>query len=142
METEINLGAMGRGRVEGGDIILIPVVPSLFTYSPCPRASIPILPFISITIFITITPHLNIYLYPDLDVDPHPDLQEGLGFRVQGLEFKVRDRGEYGDRDQSRGGGGEMEMEVVVGSSYLYLHLPTFLPTPRPYPYQRHQGTF
>ena len=78
METEINLGAMGRGRVEGGDIILIPVVPSLFTYSPRPHASIPILPFISIAIFISITPHPNIYLYLDLDVDPRPDLQEGL----------------------------------------------------------------
>ena len=82
---------MGRGRVEGGDIILIPVVPSLFTYSPCPRASIPILPFISITIFISITPHPNIYLYLDLDVDPRLIFRRVyvLGLRVYNLWLEI-----------------------------------------------------
>ena len=47
--------------------------------------------------------HFKIYFYLNLDVDPHPDIQEGLGFRVQGLEFKVRDRSVYGVRDQPRG---------------------------------------
>ena len=45
-------------------------------------------------------PHFKIYLHLNLDVNPHPDIQEGFGFRVQGLEFKVRDRSVYGDRDQ------------------------------------------
>ena len=36
-------------------------------------------------------------------VDPRPDTQEDLGFRVQCLEFKVRDISVYGDRDRSRG---------------------------------------
>ena len=37
------------------------------------------------------------------DQTPHPDIQEGFGFRVQGLEFNVRDISVYGDRDQPRG---------------------------------------
>ena len=45
---------------------------------------------------------LHLYLAPS-PYDPHPDLQEGLGFRVQCLEFKVRDGSVYGDRDRSRG---------------------------------------
>ena len=36
--------------------------------------------------------HLKIYFHLNLDVDLHPDIQEGFGFRVQGLEFEVRDR--------------------------------------------------
>ena len=59
---------------------------------------------------------LHLYIAPS-PYDPHPDLQEGRGFRVQCLKFNVRERSEYGDK--SRGGGGEMEMEVEVGSSYL-----------------------
>ena len=59
----------------------------LYLRTSLPHASIPIPP-ISITIFISISLHLNIYLYLDLGVDPRPDLQEGLGFRVQGLELK------------------------------------------------------
>ena len=47
--------------------------------------------------------HFKIYLHLNLDVDLHSDIQEGFGFRVQGLEFKVRDRSVHGDRDQSRG---------------------------------------
>ena len=59
---------------------------------------------------------LHLYIAPS-PYDPHPDLQERRGFRVQCLEFNVRERGEYGDKFRS--GGGEMEMEVEVGSSYL-----------------------
>ena len=47
--------------------------------------------------------HLKIYFHLNLYVDPHPDIQEGFGFRVQGLEFNVRDISVYGDRDQPRG---------------------------------------
>ena len=74
--------------------------------------------------------HLKIYFHLNLDVDLHPDIQEGFGFRVQGLEFKVRDRSVYRGGEQSRGRGDEMGMEVDVRSSYLYrhLHLRTSLP--------------
>ena len=47
--------------------------------------------------------HLKIYFHLNFDVDLHPDIQAGFGFRVQGLEFKVRDRSVHGDRDQPRG---------------------------------------
>ena len=45
------------------------------------------------------------YFYLDLDVDPRPDLQEGLWLMAQGFDFMIRDKSEYGNRDPSRGNG-------------------------------------
>ena len=59
----------------------------LYQRTSLPHASSLIPTPVSITISISVSLHLHIYLYLDLGVDPRPDLQEGLGFRVQGLEL-------------------------------------------------------